>query len=265
MKLHKGSISVEKLLVAKVAIAVAICCSVACAEEIVLRTAPVRVISSSESDIFPESWRKPPIDASGNALDETQFDRISTLIERALSKYPEAVLTKHLKAIYVLSDLRYSGIVAGGTNSRTAVYLKVGDIKKGYTDANIENIFHAEFSSILWRNARKNLDTASWKGFNPPDFQYLTGDGVGAIKQGKASLRTNQELLQSGFRNQYAQSSLENDFNGFASALFMGEKEVWKSAEQYPSIRGKLSLTIDFFEAIDPAFSETYFRELSEK
>lgn len=236
---------------------------VATADPLELIAQPVPVVTASDSSIFPESWLRAPIHATGGMLAPPDAERALDIVKRALAKYPDPVLARHLKAVYVLSELKYSGVVAGGTNSRTAVYLMVGSVKNGFTDAHIERVFHAEFSSILLRNLKTRFDEEKWQQFNPPGFRYSSGDGVGAIKQGRASVRPDDQLAPLGFRNQYAQSSLENDFNGFAAALWTGDATVWDQAQRYPAIRGKLELTLAFYQSIDPSFTAEHFRALA--
>lgn len=199
--------------------------------------------------------------ASGEALSEDQIERARPILERALKKYPPQVLKTELKAVYVLTELRYNNVITSGTNSRTDVYLKIGDAKKGFTDAHIEGVFHAEFSSILWRNHQKLFDAEGWQMVNPAGFKYL-GNGVDAVKQKKASTTLREELHEQGFLVEYAQSTMENDLNGFAKMLFNGEAALWQIAEKFPKIRRKLDLTLAFYQKIDPAFNEVFFRSL---
>lgn len=234
------------------------------AGENVLLEAPVVVSTSSDADIFPESWRTAPILASGEILAESEHPRVIRILKHALAKYPAKVLETHLRHVYVLSELKYSGVSPSGTNSRTDVYLKVGAIEKGFTDGWIEDVFHAEFSSILLRNRSRDLDRTAWNRFNPEGFEYL-GNGVDAIKQDKARLRPDEKLHAQGFLRQYSQSTLEHDFNAFAAALLMGRKELWTLAEQHPNLAGKLRLTMEFYHALDADWTEPRFRALVPK
>lgn len=224
---------------------------------------PVPVKTSASEEIFPESWRKPPILASGGELPEEQFERVRKVLGPAIKKYPPQVLEKHLKGVYVLSELKYSGVVTSGTNSRTVVYEKIGDVKQGFTDAHVESVFHAEFSSILLRNRRRDFDEPAWNEINPPGFKYL-GSGVDAVKQKKAGLTLDEELHKQGFLKQYSQSTLENDFNAFAATIFAGEGVIWRIAGKHPRIQQKLDLTLDFYKGLDPAFTPEYFRGLAQ-
>lgn len=222
----------------------------------------IPVMTSGESSIFPESWVKAPISASGEALTPELFERGKKLIERELAKYPGQMLREHLKGVYLLAELRYSGVSTGGTNSRTMVYVTVGEPRLGYTDGHIEGVFHAEFSSILLRNRWADFDAKAWSAINPPDFKYL-GDGVEAVRRGKVGQVAAETYYEQGFLRQYSQASMEEDFNGFARAMFRGDLALWEAAERFPRIGQKLRLAIAFYEKIDPTLSEDYFRSLA--
>ncbi len=229
--------------------------------DVIILEEPVRVITSSSPEIFPEAWRKPSVSPEGGVLPGNQIERARAILSKALAKYPTDLLEAELKAVYVLSELRYRGVVTSGTNSSTGVYLKVGPDNTRYTDPYIEGTFHAEFSSILIRNHADLLDKEAWQQANPPDFTYL-GDGVEAVKQGKARRSYEESLLEQGFLTEYGSSTLENDFNGMALRLFTGEAQVWKLADQYPRIKTKLDLALAFYLKLDPSFTEAFFRSL---
>lgn len=234
--------------------------TVAASEGVILES-PLRVVTSADATIFPISWQKEPILASGEALPEDQIERAKTILSRALKKYPLHVLQKELHAVYALSELRFNSVVTSGTNSRTSVYLKFGESVKGFTDNHIEGVFHAEFSSILWRNHPKQFDADAWRAVNPPGFKYL-GNGVAAVKQKKASTTLREDLNTQGFLVEYAQSTMENDLNGFAKMLFNGDPELWRAAEKFPKIRRKLDLAIGFYQKLDASLTEPFFRSL---
>ncbi|VTR96644.1 hypothetical protein [Tuwongella immobilis] len=214
--------------------------------------------------IFPQSWQKPPISARGKPIADAEWPRVKAMLQRALAKYPPAVLKRHLEAVYLVEDLEYNDVRTGGTNSRTAVYLSVGSVKRGYTDAHLERVFHAEFSSILYRNARKSFDAAAWEAVNPARFSYQ-GNGVDAVKNRKAGTQVLAQYNAQGFLSQYSQSNRENDFNAFAGMLFLGDTAGWKACDEYPSLRIKRQLAIAFYQQIDPMFTESFFRNLQGK
>lgn len=120
-------------------------------------------------------------------------------------------------------------------------------------------MFHVEFSSILLRNHAALLEKQLWQALNPPGFKYL-GNVVDAVKQGKAGLKLSVALHGQGFLTEYACSTLENDFNGFAARLFGGVAHVWAIAGKHPKIRKKLEPTIGFYRKLDGTMDEKFFK-----
>ncbi|OYW30391.1 MAG: hypothetical protein B7Z47_03630 [Chthoniobacter sp. 12-60-6] len=216
---------------------------------------PVVSLDAAGPQIFPQSWLTAKVNAQATILDAAQRARSQHLVARALAKYPAVVLRPHLQRVYVLGSLAYSGVPTSGTNSRSAVYL--ANSGKA-ADAVLEGIFHAEFSSILLRNLPQHLDTKRWQQINPPDFRYL-GSGVQAIKLQKASRRLDAALQQAGFLHSYAQASLEEDFNSIASRLFMGNEGLWRAMAQFPKVKEKAMLVMDFYNRLDPHFTQSWF------
>ena len=216
------------------------------------------IVDQAGPEIFPESWRTARINASAEPLAAEARGRSIELVQHALAKYPAAVLTAHLKAVYVLGGLKYSGVSAGGTNSRSAVYL-VNNAKS--SPENFERIFHAEFSSILLRNFPGHLDRAAWQKINPPGFVYR-GSGVQSIRSKQAGLQLSDALHAEGFLNEYGQSSVEEDFNGYASRLLLSDADLWAAIRRFPGVKAKADLVIAFYGKLDAVFTPEWFRAL---
>lgn len=219
---------------------------------------PEVVLDRATSDIFPESWRTPKIDAAAEPLDEAARALCREAVEKALAKYPSAVLDANLKKVYVLGGLRYSGVSTAGTRSKSAVYVVR---KSSYSAAQVEGIFHAEFSSILLKNFPSYLDQSSWQQLNPPGFMYRNS-GVQAIKDKKASLKYNDALLEEGFLNEYSKASIEEDFNSYAGRLFEGHGQMWGAMKKFPKVKAKADLTIAFYSKLDARFTHEFFQIL---
>lgn len=215
-------------------------------------------VDQAGPEIFPKSWLTQKINAQATPLELRLREPSRMLVQHALSKYPPAVLQTHLRHVYVIGRISYSGVPAGGTNSRDAVYL--ANIGKD-SDPVLEGIFHAEFSSILLRNLPQNLDQKHWLAINPPDFHYL-GSGVQAIRQGKASRKPDPALQALGFLHSYAQASMEEDFNSIACRLMMGDAALWSAIQQFPKMREKAELVIAFYTKLDPQFTRERFEVL---
>lgn len=218
----------------------------------------VRIDTDLDDTTFPASWKASPILATGKALAAKEIDRAVKNIRKGLAKYPESVLKRELKRVNLLKEMTFYGFPYGGTNSRDTVYVTDNGAELGYTDLYIESAFHHEFSSILLRNHPDYLDAAAWKKALPPDFAYR-GDGLTSVKTGTASLAYDPELYKSGFLNQYATSSQEEDFNVTAEALMVGRKELWEGIEQEPMLKAKANAVMDFYAKVDKTFTREWF------
>ncbi len=214
--------------------------------------------------IFPEAWQTAPINASGTTIAFSQVERTELAIAAAMSKYPVAVLTKNLKAVYLLRSMEFFNVGYGGTNSTNALYITNDGIDNGYSDSYLEQTFHHEFSSILYRNNPQLLDTAAWKKANITGFDYNDPEaGVGAIRNNQSSQDLDSVLCEKGFITQYAYSGLENDVNTIAQNLFKPDTGFWEIVDKYPRIRQKVKLLIAFYKRLDPVFTEDFFRNLN--
>lgn len=209
---------------------------------------PVPVVTSSDPEIFPLSWRGEPIKAWARALEGSDAcARAGRIFSQAFDKYGAAeILPRDLGAVYVLQELRYRGIAASGTNAAKKVYLKQGDRVGGFTDGWVELTFHSEFSSVLLRTYADALDIAAWDALNPPGFAYF-GSGVAAINAGMGSKTFDPALYADGFLYPYATSTRENDFNAFAGSLFMGGSEFLQAYSSALRIRRKAGMVLDFY------------------
>lgn len=222
------------------------------------------IIFTADENIFPGEWLVPEINAKGESLSEGEIERSKIIIISALDKYPTQFLKYNLKNVYILKSLSYSGVNAGGTNSFDCVYIANDGVNMGYTDIIIEKEFHHEFSSIILRNYWYIFKESAWRQVNPAGFSYFdeAGGGVGAIKEGKTSSDFNVQAHESGFLYEYAESSLENDFNSFAENIFMGDDSFFNTVGNYEKLQMKLDLIVEFYNTIDPTFTLEYFKGL---
>lgn len=220
-----------------------------------LAAQPFITVDDASQDIFPKEWQESPINASADPLPKSDQTVCRKLVERELAKYPARVLEANLKGVYVVSRLRYHDIIAGGTNSRSKVYVVKND---KFTWERFTEYVHAEFSSILLRNHPEFLDRYAWEHTNPDDFSYL-GSGVQAIREKKASVYTKESLFEQGFIQQYGMASFEEDFNGYAGRLFMGEASLWEAIEKYPRVKAKADMVIAFYTKLDPSLTFEFF------
>ena len=224
----------------------------------------VRISFHYSRENFPDSWQSSPINATGEQMASSETQRSKAVIVKALSKYPAAAFEKDLSVVYFLKSMQFYEVGYGGTNSTDALYLTNNGIAAGYNDLYLEQTFHHEYSSILYRNHPSFLDEDGWKNANIPGFDYNDPEnGVGAIRNKQSSQDLDTILCKKGFLTQYSLSGIENDINTFAQNIFSPSAGFWEIVDQYPRIKKKVLLLIEFYYKINPLFTENYFRILN--
>lgn len=222
----------------------------------------VDIVFRADQSIFPASWRRAPINAQADPIDQGEVARSRQAVETAMAKYPAQLLRDNLRAVYITKNIKFYGLVYGATNSGDAVYISNSGRRAGYTDLVLEGSFHHEFSSILLRNHHSKISESKWNELNPSDFEYL-GTGVDALRQGVSSTSYDPQLARQGFYSQYSMASFEEDFNILVEMLFVGDADLWKGSEEFPPLRAKLNLVIDFYQALSPVYTESFFKSQS--
>ncbi|MBM77219.1 MAG: hypothetical protein CL846_01935 [Crocinitomicaceae bacterium] len=243
-------------------IAVLFCSFASFGQDIVIdKRTGVKIIFTADGRIFPESWYSKRINAKGISIESNEYARSEKIIKDVLQHYPVKLVKSNLKNIYVLSHINFFGQSFGGTNSNSNIYLTNRGIVNGYTALYIEQLFHAEFSSILLRNHKHSFNESEWKKINPINFNY-GNSGVDALKQNKDSQKFDKELNNLGFIYEYATSTIENDFNAFAKNLFSPKNGFYNLVETYDNIKNKRMLIIDFYNKLDASLTEEYFNKI---
>lgn len=222
----------------------------------------IEIVFEIDADMFPYTWNNAPVNASVSPLDEQEIERSAKVVLDALSKYPVQLLKKNLNRVYVLKKLEFYGHSFGGTNSKDRVFLSNRGIQFGYTNLYLEQLFHAEFSSILLRNYSHLFQENQWRAANSRDIQY-GNSGVTALKNKKTSEKFDTLLNQKGILNEYALSKLENDFNAFAKNIFKSKIQFWNLCAAHRRLEKKLELIVAFYGQLDGAFTLEYFKEKS--
>lgn len=220
------------------------------------------VFFSTAENMFPKHWYGNQIHAEAEPLERTERQRAILILDKAFDKYPETVLKHYLDRVYVLKSLKFFGVFYGGTNSKNTIYLADDKHNPHYTNRFIEGVFHHEFSSILIRSFPDFIQEEAWNSINPARFIYGNG-GISAILNGEASVSLDPKLFEYGFLTKYSESAIEEDINVFAQNLFTGGNEFWLAVDTHAKIKKKARLLIDFYHQIDPIFTESYFRKIS--
>lgn len=222
----------------------------------------VELIFVTEDDMFPDTWYESDIDAQAISLEREEVERVIDILNRCFEKYPDAIIKANLNRVYVLNSLQFFGTSYGGTYTSDAVFLSDKGELRGYTDVYIEKLFHAEFSSVLYKNYDHLFDAEAWAAACFEGFEYGSG-GMLALKSGQSSETFLYQHNELGFLNKYAQSSMENDFNSFAKNLLCPSPDFWQLTDSYEGLGKKLALITAFYAALDVQFNAEFFEGLT--
>lgn len=182
-------------------------------------------------------------------------------IQTALKKYPKNFILKHLKAIFIPGILKLYNVEVGGTLFQSWIYISATPDSDFFGSLMYEKILHHEFSSIVMDSAAFPVD--KWCAINEPSFKYLakTIDIVYATKgKSRNEKKSAQQWYKLGFVHSYGMSSIHNDFNMYAELAMAEPKKLIQLVKQYPKIREKTQILVDFYSNLAPELA-AYFKE----
>lgn len=182
--------------------------------------------------------------------------RYPELLKKAFSKYPVQVVRKHLKSIQFAGKIDDHGFNTGGTYDPFRRILYLVDDGSQDEKRSIYTIHH-EFSSLLLLS--RSFFVNPWTDHNPETFNYLYKGTYDALEIYKnTSLVGTSDDYEKGFMNTYGQTDFENDFNEYSAMILTHPNKFKKIMGQYPRVRGKFIVWLEFYQKIDPIFTEAY-------
>lgn len=179
------------------------------------------------------------------------------ILEQALGKYPVDVIKKYLHAIYFAGEIDQDGFKCGGSYDpfRHILYM----VDNGYkTKSQAIDVIHHELSSLFLRGNTFLLNP--WFDQNPEGFVYLYKLKPDEMLKtyNSSSLTGSANDYEKGFLNTYGQTNFENDFNEYSAMIFTYPEKFKKIMNQYPRVRGKFRVWLEFYKKVDPIFTEEY-------
>jgi Putative zinc-binding metallo-peptidase len=191
-------------------------------------------------------------------IDLQVLARYPTILKEAFKKYPVQVIKKYLTAIHFAKEINMDGVTCGASYDlyRRVVFLvNDGSQSDGYSIGS----FHHEFNSILLN--RHGFYINHWIDKNPKGFKYLYktyGELKNLQRHMEVSVQGTKNDYEMGFMNSYGQTNFENDFNEYAAMVFAYPQKFKKIMNQFPRVRGKFLVFLEFYHKIDPIFTEEY-------
>lgn len=178
------------------------------------------------------------------------------ILDKAFRKYPTDVIKSYLNGIHFAAEIDQRGFKYGGSYDpfRKIIYL----VNHGFIneDDAIKTIHH-ELSSLILLSHSFFINP--WTDQNPQNFEYLYDVTDNTLKTYKSTSSVGTELeYEKGFMNTYGQTDFENDFNEYSEMIFTYPQKFKEIMNQYPRVRGKFLVWLEFYRKIDPIFTEEY-------
>jgi hypothetical protein len=188
--------------------------------------------------------------------------RYPILLHKAFDKYPVEVIKKYLNTIYFVREIDADGLKAGGTYDPFRRIIYIAD-NGAQNDKQAMSTFHHEFSSLLLTSHSFWVDP--WTNHHPKDFKYLDDiyDDWKTMKKVRKTI-TDHKCYEKGVVSNYGLTNFENDFNEYSEMIFTYPEKFKKIMNKYPRIRGKFKVWLEFYQKIDPIFTEEYLLEEEE-
>ncbi len=181
--------------------------------------------------------------------------RYPDILQTAFEKYPIDVIKNYLEVIQFVGNIEEDGNLSYcGTYDpfRRIIYL----VDNGtMDDGNAMATFHHEFSSLLLKS--HSFFVNPWTDHNPKNFEYF-GDIYDDYATMKKKLEVITDYYEKGMVTNYGLSNFDNDFSEYSAMIFTYPQKFKKIMDRYPRVRGKFLVWLEFYQKIDPIFTESY-------
>jgi hypothetical protein len=191
--------------------------------------------------------------------DQRYYDFLG-LLKSEVVKYPDNILRTDVDTIFVagqiLSDKERntSGFFYSASQN---IYLfpLVFDTPGFEDDTSIHGTIHHEISSILLRKYR--FDMIGFMAFNGSELEYWHDEGK-MLEVQVPSYYATDFLLNEGILTHYAQTSPENDYNGYVEVAFAYPEIMSKYCSRYDRIKLKYEFIKKFYLKISADFQPVF-------
>lgn len=182
--------------------------------------------------------------------------RYPNILQKAFDKYPDSIIKGYLSSIYFAGEIDADGQKAGGTYDpfRRIIYLVDNG---GNNEDDSLRAFHHEFSALLM--TRHSFWVDPWTDHHPKGFKYFyeVYDSWKAVEKARKAI-SDDECYEKGIVTNYGLTNFSNDFSEYSAMIFTYPNKFKEIMNQYPRVRGKFLVWLNFYHQIDPIFTEAY-------
>jgi len=193
-------------------------------------------------------------------INDQRYYEFLDLLKIELLKYPSDILIDDLDTIFIagqiLSD-RERNTTGFFYPSSKNIYLfpLVFDTPGFKDDTSIHGTIHHEISSILLRKYR--FDMIGFMAFNGSELEYWHDEDK-ILEVQVPSYYATDFLLNEGILTHYAQTSPENDYNGYVEVAFAYPEIMSRFCSSYDRVKLKYEFIKKFYLKISPDFQPVF-------
>jgi hypothetical protein len=190
-------------------------------------------------------------------IDDAQYLAYLKVVQKALLKYPPALIKKHLKNLYIGGPYQENDALITGMYEGNKIYLFYNHKFGNNSSLFLEQTFHHEFSSILIQNY--DFPAFEWLKLNPKDFKYIINPvKIDAYMNSIDSYEADEAALKEGLVSRYGKVNAENDINTYAELVFTQPEEMKMFIKKYPVVMKKYQMLKQFYLSISPEFKTVF-------
>ncbi len=181
-----------------------------------------------------------------------QADMILRLTERMLAIWPPE-LTRHVSEVFIFNEVEMHGVKGVCMEYDGRIFMTANLPEYVLWPRIIHEASHAVSRYVP-------LDDKHWPVNPPGSKRYIGAAGT----QGNP-FEVSEEIRNNGFIEKYASIDRDEEFAVLSQYLFTAPEEMRKLMKEYPAIRERASLAIDYYKAISSKVDLSAYEDLLEK
>jgi hypothetical protein len=201
-----------------------------------------------------------PVKGTLLEINDQRYYEFLNLLKAELVKYPSDILVNDVDTIFVAGQIlsdeeRNTSGFFYSTLQNIYLFPLVFDRPGFKDDTSIHGTIHHEISSILLRKYR--FDMIGFMAFNGSELEYWHDEDK-ILEVQVPSYYATDFLLNEGILTHYAQTSPENDYNGYVEVAFAYPEIMSRFCSSYERIKLKYEFIKKFYLKISPDFQPVF-------
>lgn len=204
------------------------------------------------------------LDAKLEPVEKWQRDIAVARLHKVLKSCQGSGLSRCVKSIIAARSLNSEGIELGGLAVGSRIYLAVSHGDSVLWEEELAQVFFHELGHAVLNQVDAWLVKLRWKKLLPKGFKYRS-TGFDAVRSGHADPCFSKDWLEHGFISQYSATSFDEDFCMIAQHLFVGTRDFWLAADEFPAILQRIRIVLEVYRSLGFKITEEVARSYVER